>query len=447
MDNKPYIMARLWSYIPEILEKIQSKGYSRIAFFGNGQHSVYLHQVWNSLGAPPIESVLSSTANSTESCLPNIPLHSVSDPECQKLEAVVLSSQLYEQELYDTTSEHLPNVSIFPIHGSSPKVGVLTRALQATILKDAQFHILDIGAIDLFENGDGRPNYWPLIPNHQLALYCFEPDEEACQRLKSQAESRGLQVHVFPTAISNTEGTATLHVTKNRTGSSLFEPYKKRLDRYYYVEETLGETMRETGTWQVPVSTLDSIYQDKQIPLPDFIKMNIEGSEAAAILGGTLPFSHALGVQSELSFAPKNVDAPLFSDIDPLLRNAGYEFVDALAFNKYGRADCRLVSQDSGVVNHQRNGAVSAPRRQILEGHFLYLRELEQLSENSAETRCTRFLKQACIAEMYGQIEFAFSAARAAASAAVGGRSQEILDIVARSESYYLKSMSATPKQ
>jgi hypothetical protein len=48
--------------------------------------------------------------------------------------------------------------------------------------------------------------------------------------------------------------------------------------------------LQATGDYRVRTTTLDSLLHEQQIPPPDYIKMDIEGAEFSALLGGTLCF-------------------------------------------------------------------------------------------------------------------------------------------------------------
>lgn len=82
-------------------------------------------------------------------------------------------------------------------------------------------------------------------------------------------------------------------------------------ERYYYLE----------------ANTLDNIVIDKQFPLPDFIKMDIQGSEYDVCRGGTKTLAHAKQLILEL---PKpgvqyNKDAPSAEMTTSLLNELGWK--------------------------------------------------------------------------------------------------------------------------
>ena len=77
------------------------------------------------------------------------------------------------------------------------------------------------------------------------------------------------------------------------------------------------------------------MYSDRKIPKCDLIRINIQGGELKAINGGKRIFKNALAIQIELSFSETYQGAPFFSDIDPILRQMGFDFFDFLAPNAH----------------------------------------------------------------------------------------------------------------
>jgi len=91
-----------------------------------------------------------------------------------------------------------------------------------------------------------------------------------CLRRNMAAEITAGKVVVYPKGVWEKNGTLTFHVDPvNSAGDSI----------------VFNEQQKRDGDIQVPVSTIDSIVAELQVPRVDFIKMDIEGSERHAITG------------------------------------------------------------------------------------------------------------------------------------------------------------------
>ena len=124
------------------------------------------------------------------------------------------------------------------------------------------------------------------------------------------------------------------------------------------------------------------------------IRLNIQGAELKAIHGGKLVFDNALAVQIELSFAETYLGAPMFSDIDPILRKLGFEFFDFLAPNMIG------YNEDDAPTD--TNLVWRSPNLRIFESHCLYLKSYKLISND-----VIKIAKLAVLSELYGQDSYA----------------------------------------
>src|SRR6185312_4789850 len=120
---------------------------------------------------------------------------------------------------------------------------------------------------------------------------------------------------------------------------------------------TFADWARETGTAEV-----------------DFIKLNVQGAELDILKAGGKALDTALGLLVEVAFVESYLGRPMFSDIDPFLRGAGFTFFDLLAHHYIGRGDAPIAMQQLTIVEPALSKQVSAGG-QLIEGHALYLRD------------------------------------------------------------------------
>jgi FkbM family methyltransferase len=96
-------------------------------------------------------------------------------------------------------------------------------------------------------------------------VFAFEPVPENVDSLKRHIELNALDnVSIVQAAVSDENGSATFRLGNTRCDGRL----------------------SSNGNFKVRVLTLDALLSEKQIPPPSYIKMDIEGEEFRALLGG-----------------------------------------------------------------------------------------------------------------------------------------------------------------
>lgn len=107
-----------------------------------------------------------------------------------------------------------------------------------------------------------------LFPNLN-DIYLFEPIPKIFQKLKKKVEDLKL-AKLFPLAISDKDEMATFHIASNYASSSLL-PMKKHLEVFPHVSE-----MEDI---EVQCRTLESVMDEYQLELPDFLFIDVQGAE------------------------------------------------------------------------------------------------------------------------------------------------------------------------
>jgi FkbM family methyltransferase len=145
-------------------------------------------------------------------------------------------------------------------------------------------------------------------------VVAFEPDPSTNQRLRQNIQLNGLseRVRVENCALSDKEGLLELHTD----GLSGFAPSLKAQGRH-------------SSVTKVPVQTIDQMVA-AGVPCPTVIKMDIEGAEFGALLGGrslmgsrTAP--RLLFIEIHPDFLKSYSVLP--DDIFGLVRSAGYKII------------------------------------------------------------------------------------------------------------------------
>ena len=91
------------------------------------------------------------------------------------------------------------------------------------------------------------------------------------------------------------------------------------------VREEFPAAARIEGVESVRVARLDDLIAEHQLPLPDVIKVDVQGFEDRVIRGGPSALRAARLCIVEVSFRPLYDGSPLFDDINALMRELGFQ--------------------------------------------------------------------------------------------------------------------------
>lgn len=154
----------------------------------------------------------------------------------------------------------------------------------------------------------------------------FEPDERSRNHIMNK-ENNFLSYKIMPFALSRSNESVSLNLTRKEQCSSLYKPntnFLKRFpnsDRFNVVDKVNLECV-----------TLDSIGLDI-----DFIKIDIQGAELDVFKGASESLDKALGIETEIEFLHLYEDQPLFGDISKFLNSKGFEFIDFINLQRWER--------------------------------------------------------------------------------------------------------------
>jgi FkbM family methyltransferase len=157
-------------------------------------------------------------------------------------------------------------------HGGSSAVGFLlgTHDLE---LQYAMSKLLKPGMI-VYDLG-ANVGFTAILAARQVApsgrVICFEPLAVNAERIHHNAALNGFGfVEVRQIAVGATDGEAEFLLSESPTWGRLAQS---------------GPAPKQSGVTVVPVRSLDSLFEHESLPAPQIIKMDVEGGEAAALLG------------------------------------------------------------------------------------------------------------------------------------------------------------------
>lgn len=160
-----------------------------------------------------------------------------------------------------------------------------------------------------------------LLPGVQV--HSFEPNPPSAAQLRHNVRNlKMIQVHEL--ALGEQAGTVDFHVNAHSHSSSILPLANSHLDAF--------PEARESKVIQVPVSTLDVVFDGVNLPGPVLLKLDVQGYELPVLLGGKKLLERVELVLLEASFKPLYQGEPLFMDIVAQMRELGFEFLRPVGF-------------------------------------------------------------------------------------------------------------------
>lgn len=109
----------------------------------------------------------------------------------------------------------------------------------------------------------------------------------------------------------------------------------------FYEMETGSSIYAETSPYartavSKPLRALDALLAAQQLPLPDFIKIDVQGYELEVLLGAENALSNATAVLIEVSLLPINKGCPLIKDIMNFFDARGFALMDVTGISRRG---------------------------------------------------------------------------------------------------------------
>lgn len=158
---------------------------------------------------------------------------------------------------------------------------------------------------------------WEQLGDH-CQVVGFDPDVAECERLREHYRSAP-QVQVVPLALGAVSGPATLHVTKDPSGNSLYPTVLDVVERF---PALAGGQVEHTV--DITLTTLDEWCAQAGRDRVDVIKIDTQGSELEVLRGAARTLATVRAIEVEVEFNPLYEGVALFGDIDRFLRDHGF---------------------------------------------------------------------------------------------------------------------------
>ncbi|MEG4285600.1 FkbM family methyltransferase [Microcoleus sp. A006_D1] len=241
-----------------------------------------------------------------------------------------------------------------------------------------------VGSRKIGDLDDYASQGWEIFaPN--LTIYGFDADAEACNEANADLEARQVnwtEKHI-PLALSNTEGKATLYVTKYPGCSSLYPPSEEYIKRF----SGNSELIELKSTVDLSTTTLENFCKTEDIKEIDFLHLDVQGAELKVLQGADGILNNSvLGLVTEVEFTELYAGQPLFSDVDIYLRNRGLTLFD------FGHMQ-RDMRREIPVISNSHPGA-------LIWSDAFYFRDLMRSNVDPSLKTPEKLLKLACLADV-----------------------------------------------
>ena len=229
-----------------------------------------------------------------------------------------------------------------------------------------KIEIMDVGAADINET----PIYSNLINNKIGNLNAFEGDERQIEKLKLKYKD---SLKLFTEFLfDGTTQNLYLAAHPESGMTSLFKPNEKVLN-FFNGFSRFGKIEKIE---KIKTEKLDNIFQ---LPLIDFAKLDIQGSELTVLKNGVKKLESCLAIQLEVSFVCLYDDQPSFGEVDLWMRNNGYLPHTFLEIKKW--------SISPTIFNNN----LRQPGNQLLESDIIYIKDPFKLDLLS-DTQLKKFI-------------------------------------------------------
>jgi FkbM family methyltransferase len=241
---------------------------------------------------------------------------------------------------------------------------------------DSPMVVFDAGAagevFSLFPHGNKKAIY-----------HCFEPNPESNKKLLEKYKSV-LNLNIHNIALSDTTGNSKFRVF-NAT------PFNSSL---YANDIILGESMDQFSEINIKTKTLDSFCSDSD--MPDFIKLDTEGSEHLVLQGGAKVIeSNVLGIVTEVKFMPLSDNMSRFNEINSILDK--HDFI--------------LTDMQLSRINRSGRNGIGGKKGAIDTAYVLYFRDFfkyyKSLGDRDDAYMRDRLLKMLSIVSNYLYFDYA----------------------------------------
>jgi FkbM family methyltransferase len=181
--------------------------------------------------------------------------------------------------------------------------------------------------------------YRRLAPLHAVMI---EADPEEAAKLQRQDP----QASIVAAALGEQAGTGTLHVTSDPGCSSLLRPTAQA-----QALPSVGYRLGIVRTIDLALSRADAVFRRDNLPQPDFLKLDTQGTEISVLKGFGALLDKVVGIEIECEFQTLYEGQPLITDVVEFLQHQGFALV---ALRPNGIAEEGILDTNAYFVRREK---------------------------------------------------------------------------------------------
>ena len=234
--------------------------------------------------------------------------------------------------------------------------------------------IVDIGC-----RGEGLKELWPL--RKKILYIGFDADAEECKRMEAEKHDF-YDRKIYPVFIGLNNGFQNFNLYKSKGVSSMYEPDERYAALYG------GPGFKIEKTISLETISMDDFFKRKRdLPNPDMIKIDTQGTELDILRGATQILKSTMMIEVEVEFTSAYKNQPLFDKVMSFMLENGFELI---YLNR---------------VFQQKKGYSGYGRGQLTFGDALFSRREDKLGDLNNE----KIINHATLLINYGHLDAAYS--------------------------------------
>lgn len=164
-------------------------------------------------------------------------------------------------------------------------------------------------------------------------VHAFEPLSVHIEKFKENTKSL-TEVHIHPFCLGSEEGTAVINVSSFSDSSSILDATPLEFEQF---------GIKKSNEEEVQVKRLDNLIAEKILPVPDIMKLDVQGFELEILKGAGEYLNEMSYLIVEVSFKEYYYGQPLFLDIA--------NYLAAHQFNIYAFGHATPLGTELGQID------------------------------------------------------------------------------------------------